>query len=147
MHDLANVGLWPLRRAQLSPEREAIVEVESGRRFTYAAFEARVARAAQWTVGRAGPWLVGRGVRAGDRVALALPNVAPYLELHFAAARIGAVDIPLNTRLAPPEFAYILRDAAPVLTVTDDEVRPRLERAGGPGGLERLDDYEAAVAG
>src|SRR5262245_54733232 len=139
MHDLANVGLWPLRRAQLSPEREAIVEVESGRRFTYAAFEARVARAALW--------LVRRGVHAGDRVALALPNVAPYLELHFAAARIGAVDVPLNTRLAPPEFAYILRDAAPVLTVTDEEVRPRLERAGGPGALERLDDYEAAVGG
>src|SRR5262249_57041653 len=137
MHDLANVGLWPLRRERLSPEREAIVEVESGRRFTYAALEARVARAVRW--------LRERGVHAGDRVALALPNVAPYLELHFAAARIGAVDVPLNTRLAPPEFAYILRDAAPVLTVTDEEVRPRLERAGGPGAPERLDHYEAAL--
>lgn len=137
--DRINVGLWPRRRAELTPEREAIVEVESGRRFTYAAFEARVARAVRW--------LADAGVGAGDRVVLALPNGAPYLELHFAVARLGAIDVPLNTRLAPPEFAYILRDCAPALTVADVDVRARLERAGGLGVLRSLEEYEVAVAG
>ena len=135
----ANVGDWPACRARLTPEREAIVEVESGRRFTYAQLERRVARAAAW-LGR-------EGVRPGDRVALALPNVAAYLELHFACARLGAIDLPLNTRLAPPELAHIRRDAEPTLVVADGDVAGRLATAGGPGAVTRLDAYEAAVAG
>ncbi|HLK12192.1 MAG TPA: long-chain fatty acid--CoA ligase [Candidatus Binatia bacterium] len=134
-----NVGLWTARRALLTPEREAVVEVESGRRFSYRDLEARVARAAGW--------LVRRGVARGDRVALALPNVAPYLELHFACARLGAIDVPLNTRLAVPELAHILGDAGPALTVTDAALQPRLEATRRAGALAALDDYEAAVAG
>jgi fatty-acyl-CoA synthase len=135
----ANVGDWPACRARLTPEREAIVEVESGRRFTYAQLERRVARAAAW--------LAREGVRPGDRVALALPNVAAYLELHFACARLGAIDLPLNTRLAPPELAHIRRDAEPALVVADGDVAGRLATAGGPGAVTGLDAYEAAVAG
>ena len=99
MDGIANVGLWPAERARRAPEREAIVEVDSGRRFTYAAFEARIARAVRW--------LERCGVGAGDRVVLALPNGAPYLELHFAVARLGAIDVPLNTRLAARNRAGI----------------------------------------
>jgi fatty-acyl-CoA synthase len=138
MEACANVGLWTARRARLTPEREAIVEVDSGRRFSYRDLEARVARAVRW--------LARQGVAPGDRVALALPNVAPYLELHFACARLGAIDVPLNTRLAAPELAYILGNAAPALTVTDAALRPRIEAAGGAGALAVLDAYEAAVA-
>jgi fatty-acyl-CoA synthase len=134
----ANIGLWTARRALLTPEREAIVEVESGRRFSYRDLEGRVARAARW--------LARQGVAPGDRVALALPNVAPYLELHFACARLGAIDVPLNTRLAAPELAYILGNAGPALTVTDAALRPRLEAAGGAGTLASLEEYESAVA-
>jgi fatty-acyl-CoA synthase len=134
-----NVGLWPARRALLAPERGAVVEVESGRRFTYRELASRVARASAW--------LTRMGVGPGERVALALPNVSPYLELHFACALLGAIDVPLNSRLAVPELAHILGDARPALVVADAEHRTKIAAAGGPGALAALDDYEAAVEG
>jgi fatty-acyl-CoA synthase len=51
------------------------------------------------------------GVQPGDRVAVVLPNVPEMLALHFAVPGLGAVLVPLNTRLAASEYAYILEHA------------------------------------
>jgi len=56
------------------------------------------------------------GVRRGDRVAFWGMNHPEFLTLLFACARLGAMLVPLNWRLAPPEIAYIL-DHAGVETV------------------------------
>ena len=49
------------------------------------------------------------GIRAGDRVAYLGPNHPTFLETLFATGLLGAVFVPLNSRLAPPELAYSLR--------------------------------------
>src|SRR4051794_14086317 len=51
------------------------------------------------------------GVRRGDRVALLAMNHPDYLTLLYACARLGAMLVPLNWRLAPPELQFILSDA------------------------------------
>jgi fatty-acyl-CoA synthase len=48
------------------------------------------------------------GVRRGDRVAILMTNLPEFVDLYFAAARIGAVTVPINTRLAAPEIHYVL---------------------------------------
>src|SRR4051794_18477634 len=48
------------------------------------------------------------GIARGDRLAVLLPNVAAMLELPFSVPAVGGVLVPLNTRLASPEYAYIL---------------------------------------
>src|SRR5215204_1008113 len=48
------------------------------------------------------------GIGEGERLAVLLPNVAPMLELTYAVPGVGGVLVPLNTRLASPEYAYIL---------------------------------------
>jgi len=53
------------------------------------------------------------GVGKGDRVAHLGYNSPELLELLFACARLGAMLVPLNWRLAPPEHAWILRDCEP----------------------------------
>lgn len=58
-----------------------------------------------------------RGLGPRDRVACLLPNGLEILELTFAAAGLGAVLVPLNTRLAPRELALILDDCDPRLLV------------------------------
>lgn len=73
---------------------------------TFSDLETRVARIAAA--------LVARGLKAGDRLALHLPNGAEYVELLYACARVGVTAIPLNTRLAPVEIERILLDAGPV---------------------------------
>ena len=61
-------------------------------------------------------------IRRGDRVAVLALNTTDTLEVQFACGRIGAVFLPLNTRLTVPELQYIVGDAAPVLMIHDGEL-------------------------
>src|SRR5271170_7197161 len=53
--------------------------------------------------------LLGAGVNAGDRVAYLAHNSSEYYEILLGAASMGAVLVPINSRLADPEIAVILR--------------------------------------
>ena len=55
--------------------------------------------------------LTSLGVSQGDRVALLMPNSVEFCCLFYGAAKIGAVAVPLNTRLAAPELDFILSDS------------------------------------
>src|SRR4029079_7617883 len=77
----------------------------AGRTLTYAALAARIAAPARARKSRLGS---GRG----DRVAIMSPNHPDYLVLLYACARLGALLVPLNWRLAIPEQVYILCDAS-----------------------------------
>ncbi|MCP4004187.1 MAG: long-chain fatty acid--CoA ligase [bacterium] len=107
-----NLGLFLAKRAQLCPGIEAVVEVERGRRFTYAELNIRTNRAAHA--------LLERGVKKGDRVALLMMNGVEYLESYFAAAKIGAVMVPLNWRLVPDELEFIINDSGSTVLIFDD---------------------------
>ena len=52
-----------------------------------------------------------RGIEKGDKVALLLDNSDYFIEIHFAVARLGAIGVPLNYRLAGDELAYILNNS------------------------------------
>ena len=58
------------------------------------------------------------GIEAGDRIALTLPNWPEFIVAAFAAARLGAVIVPLNPRFTPPELHYMLRHSESVAVVT-----------------------------
>jgi acyl-CoA synthetase (AMP-forming)/AMP-acid ligase II len=58
------------------------------------------------------------GIEAGDRVALILPPCPEFVVALFAAAKLGAVIVPLNPRLTRPELQYMLRHSEAVLAVT-----------------------------
>jgi fatty-acyl-CoA synthase len=95
------LGSWPARRARKTPHRTALIHGDTT--FTYAALHTRVTRLAHA--------LRARGIRRGDRVAYLGPNHPSYLETLFAAGVLGAVFVPLNTRLAGPEIGYQLSDS------------------------------------
>lgn len=66
------------------------------------------------------------GTEPGDRVALLAHNSDRYFELLYANAWAGTVMVPINTRLAAAEIAYILEDCGPVLLFLDDGFQPLL---------------------
>ncbi|NUT08905.1 MAG: long-chain fatty acid--CoA ligase [Nonomuraea sp.] len=101
------IGSWPARRARRTPERVAVTY--EGGRLTYRELDERVLRLAHA--------LRGLGVRPGDRVAYLGPNHPSFLETLFAAGTLGAVFVPLNTRLAGPELAYNLADSGAAVLV------------------------------
>ncbi|MBW7884852.1 MAG: long-chain fatty acid--CoA ligase [Caldilineaceae bacterium] len=99
------VGDWLARRAQLTPDKVAVVDTVAGRDVTYAAWNAQANRSAHW--------LRALGVERGDRVAVLAMNSMVYLEIWFACAKLGAVLQNLNWRLNKAELAAIVADAAP----------------------------------
>lgn len=104
-----------LRRAvQLYPERDAIIDEST--RYTYAQFQERANRLANA--------LTALGVQKGDRVALLAPNNHRFLECFYGVTAIGAVLVPLNYRLVPSDFIYIINHAGATAFIIDDELLP-----------------------
>src|SRR5260370_29134872 len=54
-----------------------------------------------------------RGIRRGDRLELLLPNGPEYIQLIYACSWLGAIVVPINTRLSIVEIDHILADASP----------------------------------
>lgn len=70
--------------------------------------------------------LLERGVIAGGRVALLSHTATIFYELAYACAKIGAIMLPLNWRLAPTEIAAIVADGAPTVLIVQDSLADRL---------------------
>ena len=107
---MASIGNGLHLHARLRPRATALIDGDE--RLDYAALDARAAGCA------AG--LAERGVAAGDRVAIIMGNGLDWAVAHQGALRLGAVPVPLNPRLAPPELAAMLADCAPAAVVAAD---------------------------
>jgi len=108
-----NIGQFLTKRAYREPSGEALFDVATDRRFTYAELNARSNKAAHA--------LTASGVSAGDRVGLLLMNSVEFVETFFAAAKIGAVNVPLNFRLVADELEFILKDSGTSVLVFSSE--------------------------
>ena len=97
-----NLGELFRRRAYISPDVEAIVDLAAGQRFSYAELNQRINALAHS--------LAARGVKRGDHVAMLLFNAIEFVDTFYAAAKLGAVAVPLNWRLVADELAFILKD-------------------------------------
>ncbi|MCL8206866.1 MAG: long-chain-fatty-acid--CoA ligase [Actinomycetia bacterium] len=143
------VPLTPLdfgRRAfRHYPDKPAVVDGTF--RATYREFAARVYRFASR--------LEQEGLRPGDRVAVLAPNSHQLLEAFYAVPWMGGVLVPLNTRLAAQDYAYILEHSGSRWLFVDRELLPAV--ADVVGSLERVmvfggvpadqDPYETWLAG
>ncbi|MES4890930.1 AMP-binding protein [Streptomyces sp. NPDC096012] len=85
------------------PDREALVDVPSGRRWTYAEFVADVDRLAYA--------LLASGVDKGDRVGIWAVNCAEWVLVQYATARVGAVMVNINPAYRTHEVEYVLNQA------------------------------------
>lgn len=74
--------------------------------------------------------LAGRGIGRGDRVAFIGENSPEFLTALFGTVRLGAVFVPLNTRLAPPEIEYVVRDCGARVAIGGPEFVDRLQATG-----------------
>ena len=98
------------------PDTEALVVGDT--RLTYAALNQQANAAA------AG--LAQRGVGAGDRVAMLLSNRVEFITTLLATLRLGAIVVPIGTRLQTPEIAYIVAHSGAAVLVHDAELVSRL---------------------
>lgn len=89
------------RQAAARPDAEALVI--AGRRLTWAGLAREV--------GRMAAGLRALGIRRGDHVAVLMGNSLEWVTFFYAAATVGAVTVPVNTRFKPDELAYCLKQA------------------------------------
>ena len=104
-----DLSAWITRHAQRTPERPALNFGAAS--IGYAALARRIDAVAGA--------LAARGVVRGERVAWLGLNHPDLLATLFACARLGAIFVPLNWRLAPPEHRAILADCTPMLLVAE----------------------------
>ncbi len=100
-------------RARLTPDRLALIELASGKRFTYGELNERANRLANL--------MRSLGVQKGDRVSILGQNSVIYVDLLYGLLKIGAILAPLNWRLTARELTYILNDAAPKVLLVGPE--------------------------
>jgi fatty-acyl-CoA synthase len=84
-------------------DREALVEVATGRRWTYAELDREVDALARG--------LVGAGIAKGDRVGIWAPNCAEWTLVQYATAKIGAILVNVNPAYRTHELAYALNQS------------------------------------
>ena len=98
------------------------------------------------------------GVRPGDRVATIAPNTHGHLEAFYAVPQLGAVLVPVNYRLTPDDYVYILNHCGATVVCADSDYLAAVDSVRGQlpqvrqfvaleGTAEGWLDYEAAIAG
>ncbi|MDP6689632.1 MAG: AMP-binding protein, partial [Alphaproteobacteria bacterium] len=74
----------------------------------------------QREVDRAAKGLMARGVERGDHVALWLNNCAEWMFISCALAKVGVVQVPINTRFRTTDLEYVLRQSDSAYLITHD---------------------------
>ena len=146
------IGDWLGRRADLTPNRQALLDSDTERRFTYAELNERGNQLAQLLSTR-------YQIRKGDRVAFLMNNRPECIDAFAACGKLGAILVPLNARLAPGEHQEYLGNITPKVLIFenafDDIIRqfrphtPSIKHflAVDRTSLDTVDSYQQAVEG
>jgi fatty-acyl-CoA synthase len=116
---------------------EALVDVPSGRRWTYRQLDAEVDAAA---IG-----LIAAGIEAGDRVGIWAPNCAEWVLLQYATARMGAILVNINPAYRSHELGYVLRQSGIRLLVSAESFKTSDYRAMIGEVSGELDELERVI--
>ena len=92
------------RTTQTFPDREALVECATGRRWTYAEFYEATRRIATG--------LIERGTKPGDRIGIWSPNTAEWPMIQYATAQVGAILVNINPAYRTDELEYVLNQSS-----------------------------------
>ena len=103
------------RMAAQYPASEAVVDVPTGRRWTYEQLDADTDSVASG--------LLTLGIAKGDRVGIWAPNCAEWVLLQYATAKIGAILVNINPAYRSHELAYVLRQSGVRLLVSAESFR------------------------
>ena len=130
------IGANLRRIAAAHGDREALVDVPSGRRWTYAEFDADTDTLARG--------LIAAGMKAGDRVGIWAPNCPEWVLMQYATAKAGVILVNINPAYRSHELGYVLRQAGVGLLVSAESFKTSDYRAmvedvsGDLPGLERV---------
>jgi len=103
------------KREIYSPEEEALVDVDTGKRYTYRIFNQRANQVANF---------LQQDIKfeKGDRLCVIAQNILPYWETFFGCQKSGGIFSPLNWRLVARELANLVEDLSPSVLFYDQDM-------------------------
>ena len=125
------------RTAAAHPDAEVLVDLPTGRRWTYSAFDAETDILARG--------LIAAGLQAGDRVGIWAPNCAEWVQLQYATAKAGIILVNINPAYRSHEVAYALRQSGVRLLVSADRFKTSDYRAMIDDARSDLPDLEDVI--
>jgi long-chain acyl-CoA synthetase len=120
--------------ARSHPDKTALIVASSGQMISYADLDAEANRVA------AG--LARLGVSPGDRVAIGMHNVPHFAYAYFGILRAGAVVVPLNIMLTPPELARVVQDSGAKAVLAAPPFAQGAKAAASDAGIEFISTEE-----
>jgi long-chain acyl-CoA synthetase len=134
-------------RTYAASRPDAVALEVDGRSVTFGDLDRRSSQAAQA--------LRAAGIGRGDRVAFIDKNGAEWFDVTFGLAKLGAVNVAVNWRLAPAEMAQIIDDARAQVVIVGPDFAPHVEKVEAGlahvhtvvaiGGHDRWPDYEGWI--
>ncbi len=116
---LQNMGEVLARRALRTPNRDAVVDLTTGARLSFAELDRRSNRVANS--------LHRLGVQPGERVGVLLANSVEFVESFYGLAKSGAIAVLLNWRLVADELEFLLTDSSTTVLIFGDDFVPVVE--------------------
>ena len=111
---------WILKRAQLTPTKQALIEIETNRTWTYSQLAKEINKWQQI--------LCEHRIQVGDRVCVISENNIDTFAILFACGMTGAIFVPINWRLSEIEIQYIISDCQPTLCIYEDSFKTIVDR-------------------
>jgi fatty-acyl-CoA synthase len=105
-----DIGYIPKKRARFTPNKKALIYEDTP--ITYKELNDNINRFANY--------MQAKGIKKGDRVSVMILNCPEFVEIYFAAAKLGVIFVPLNFRMVGPEVEYQLNDSGTRLFVFND---------------------------
>ncbi|WP_244570964.1 AMP-binding protein [Stappia sp. TSB10GB4] len=127
------------KRAELTPDRIAFTDHETGAQLTFAEVEAKASRTARA--------LLAQGIDAGERVAVLCHNHPDFFVLLFAAQKAGIVLLPLNWRQPPAELAPVVAASGARLLLHDGATAATARALAGTLALDLVGFADAPLGG
>jgi len=150
-----SIGHSIYKRAIFTPDKAAVIYEDKP--ISYKELNDNVNRTANY--------LLDKGIKKGDRITALFLNCPEFLEVYFAAAKIGAIFVPINFRLVGPEIEYQLNNCESCMFIFHDLFVPAIDpirsnvmvdrdkyiyvkglNPGGPECPEWAQDYSEVVA-
>jgi fatty-acyl-CoA synthase len=126
--EIPGIGSWLMKRALLTPDKEAVVDGE--KRLNYQQLNRRVNRLTNA--------LQAAGLQLGDRISILSYNRLEFVEVIMAAAKLGLILVPLNWRLTPAELAFNLNDSGAETLFFDADLVKLASSVKGTTALKRF---------
>src|SRR6056297_76705 len=131
------IGNYSYFRARITPDKEAVCDLDNKKHYTYKDLEERA--------NILGNYLKNKlNLNKGDRIATISRNRIELLDLYYATGKTGTIFVPYNARLSEAELIKLINKEKPKVLFFDDVFKDKVENIKKEASLEKIISLDEA---